>query len=139
MPKSPERCHEIREEARSKILHDSMLYFAKNGFAGTNISDLAKHIGIGQGTLYVYFKSKEELFNEIYALTNSSEDMKHLKFLVHLPISARKKICELSKSIMTNLMQDEAYAAKVALNTQMMFKKKDLFMRKLLISQNCIE
>ena len=68
MPKSQERCQEIREETRSKILNDSMLYFAKNGFAGTKISDLAKHIGIGQGTLYIYFKSKEELFQEISAL-----------------------------------------------------------------------
>ena len=60
MPKSPEKCQEIREETRSKIFHDSMLYFAKNGFAGTKISDLAKHIGIGQGTIYIYFKSKEK-------------------------------------------------------------------------------
>lgn len=124
MPKSPERCQEIREQARSKILYESMLYFAKNGFAGTKISDLAKHIGIGQGTLYVYFKSKEELFNEIYALTNISEDIKDLKFLIHLPISAKKKILELSKSIMDRLAQDETSAAKVALNTQMMFEKK---------------
>lgn len=125
MPKSPERCQEIREEARSKILHDSMLYFAKNGFAGTRISDLAKHIGIGQGTLYIYFKSKEDLFNEIYALTNYSEELKELKVLVHLPVSASKKIRRLSKSIMTNLMQDETYAAKVALNTQITFEKKE--------------
>ncbi len=125
MPKSPERCQEIREETRSKILHDSMLYFARNGFAGTKISDLAKHIGIGQGTLYIYFKSKEELFNEIYTLTNYSEDIKNLKILVHLPVSAQKKIRELSKSIMANLMQDENYAAKVALNTQMTFEKKE--------------
>lgn len=125
MPKSPERCQEIREETRSKILHDSMLYFAKNGFAGTKISDLAKHINIGQGTLYIYFKSKEELFNEIYALTNNSEDINELKILAHLPVSAKNKILKLSKSIMTNLMQDETYAAKVALNTQMMLEKKE--------------
>lgn len=125
MPKSLERCKEIREESRSKILHDSMLYFAKNGFAGTKISDLAKHIGIGQGTLYVYFKSKEELFNEIYTLTNNSEDIKNLKLLAHLPISAKKKIQKLSKDIVSKLTQDEIYAAKVALNTQMMFEKKE--------------
>lgn len=122
MPKSTERCREIREESRSKILHDSMLYFAKNGFSGTKISDLAKHIGIGQGTLYIYFKSKEELFAEIYALTNSSEDIKELKLLARLPISAEKKIQKLSKSIMDKLTQDESYAAKVTLNTQMMME-----------------
>lgn len=125
MPKSQERCQEIREETRSKILNDSMLYFAKNGFAGTKISDLAKHIGIGQGTLYIYFKSKEELFNEIFALTNSSKDIKELKTLMNLPISAKKKIQKLSNSIMTKLIQDDVYAAKVALNTQMMFEQKD--------------
>ena len=125
MPKSQERCQEIREETRSKILNDSMLYFAKNGFAGTKISDLAKHIGIGQGTLYIYFKSKEELFHEIFALTNSSKDIKELKILMNLPISAKKKIQKLSSSIMAKLIQDDVYAAKVALNTQMMFEQKD--------------
>lgn len=125
MPKSKERCQEIRMETRSKILHDSMLYFARNGFAGTKISDLAKHIGIGQGTLYIYFKSKEELFHEIFTLINSSKDIKDLKMLVHLPISAKKKIEKLSDSIMTRLTQDEIYAAKIALNTQMMFEQKD--------------
>lgn len=125
MPKSQERCQEIREETRSKILNDSMLYFAKNGFAGTKISDLAKHIGIGQGTLYIYFKSKEELFHEIFALTNNSKDIKELKILMNLPISAKKKIQKLSNSIMTKLIRDDDYAAKVALNTQMMFEQKD--------------
>lgn len=125
MPKSQERCQEIREETRSKILHDSMLYFAKNGFAGTKISDLAKHIGIGQGTLYIYFKSKEELFHEIFALTNSRKEISDLKMLTRLPISAKKKIQKLSGSIMSKLMQDELYAAKIALNTQLMFEQKD--------------
>ncbi len=125
MPKSQERCQEIREETRSKILNDSMLYFAKNGFAGTKISDLAKHIGIGQGTLYIYFKSKEELFSEIFALTNSSKDIEDLKMLIRLPLSAKKKIRKLSNSIMTKLIQDDVYAAKIALNTQMMLEQKD--------------
>lgn len=125
MPKSQERCQEIREETRSKILHDSMLYFAKNGFAGTKISDLAKHIGSGQGTLYIYFKSKEELFHEIFALTNSRKEISDLKLLTRLPISAKKKIQKLSGSIMGKLMQDELYAAKIALNTQLMFEQKD--------------
>lgn len=125
MPKSQERCQEIREETRSKILNDSMLYFAKNGFAGTKISDLAKHIGIGQGTLYIYFKSKEELFHEIFALTNNSKDIKELKILMNLPISAKKKIHKLSNSIMAKLIQDDTYAAKVALNAQMMLEQKD--------------
>lgn len=125
MPKSQERCREIREETRSKIIHAAMLYFARNGFAGTKISDLARHIGIGQGTLYIYFKSKEELFHEIFALANSSKDIQELKSLSRLPISAKKKILRLSESIIGRLTQDDAFAAKIALSTQLMFEQKD--------------
>ena len=125
MPKSFERCQEIREEMRSRILHESMLYFAKNGFAGTKISDLAKYIGIGQGTLYMYFKSKEELFRELSAIANNSRDIQELKVLAKLSLSAGKKIHKLSENIINRLNEDESYAAKVALSTQLIFEQDD--------------
>ncbi|MDE6667413.1 MAG: TetR/AcrR family transcriptional regulator [Clostridia bacterium] len=125
MPKTPERCQEIREETRKKILHDAMLYFARNGFAGTRISDLANYIGIGQGTLYIYFKSKEDLFKEIFAVCNNDKDIKDLKLLSRLPISARNKIHKLSKTVIEKLEQDENYAAKVTLTTQVLFEKNE--------------
>ena len=65
MPKNEEKCKQMREDMKERILKASSLYFAKNGFGDTKISDLAKNIGIGQGTIYLYFKSKEELFEEI--------------------------------------------------------------------------
>ncbi|MGN0537033.1 MAG: TetR/AcrR family transcriptional regulator [Acutalibacteraceae bacterium] len=125
MPKSPERCQEIREEMRSKILHDAMLYFAKNGFAGTKISDLAKSMGIGQGTLYLYFKSKEDLFNEIYSMINNEKETKKLKILSELPLSAKQKIHKLSKFVMDKLEKDESFAAMIALNAQATLEKND--------------
>lgn len=94
-------------------------------FLGTKISDLSKYIGIGQGTLYLYFKSKEELFNEIAKRINYEEDVKELKLLTMLPINAKHKIHKLTESIMKKLEQDEKFAAKVALNTQIMFEKKE--------------
>ena len=125
MPKSPERCQEIRQEMRSKILHESMLYFAKNGFSGTKISDLSQYIGIAQGTIYVYFQSKEDLFQEIFSIVNNHQDINDMKCLTYLPISEKQKILQLSHSLMQRLEQDESYAAKITLNTQMMFEKND--------------
>lgn len=125
MPKTPERCQEIREETRKKILHDAMLYFARNGFSGTKISDLADYIGIGQGTLYIYFKSKEDLFKEIFAVCNNDKEIKDLKMLSHLPISAKNKIHKLSKTIIEKLEQDENYAAKITLTTQVFLEKNN--------------
>ncbi|MDD6394731.1 MAG: TetR/AcrR family transcriptional regulator [Firmicutes bacterium] len=123
MPKSPERCQEIREEMRRKILHESMLYFARNGFSGTKISDLAKHIGIGQGTIYVYFKSKEELFQEIYKMINRDSDIKQIKLLATLPMPAKKKIHKLTEEVMKQLENDESFAGMIALNTQMLLEE----------------
>ena len=125
MPKSPERCKEIREEMRSKILHDAMLYFAKNGFAGTKISDLAKSIGIGQGTLYLYFKSKEDLFHEIHSMINNERDTQKLKLLTGLPLSAKQKVHKLSKYLIDKLENDEDFAAMIALNAQTTLEKND--------------
>lgn len=125
MPKSPERCEEIRNEMRSKILHESMLYFARNGFSGTKISDLAKHIGIGQGTIYVYFSSKEELFIEIQNMINRDSDIKQLKLLAALPISAEQKIHKLTNTVLTQLKEDESFAGMIALSTQMLFEQDE--------------
>lgn len=35
--------------------------FAEKGFAATSISEIAKAVGIGKGTIYEYFRSKEEI------------------------------------------------------------------------------
>lgn len=125
MPKSPERCQEIREETRSKILHDAMLYFAKNGFAGTKISDLSKSIGIGQGTLYLYFKSKEDLFHEIYSMIDYGKETQKLKLLAGLPLSAKQKIHKLSIFLIDRLEKEESFAAMIALNAQATLEKNN--------------
>ncbi|MDD6072469.1 MAG: TetR/AcrR family transcriptional regulator [Clostridiales bacterium] len=123
MPKSKERCQELREQMRETILQKSLLYFARNGFAGTKISDLSRNIGIGQGTIYVYFESKEELFREILKIADGSQTLKQMKLLVKMPVSAKKKIRMLSETIMEKLETDENFAAMIALNTQMLLEK----------------
>ena len=127
MPKSKERCQEIREEMRNTILQKSLLYFAKNGFAGTKISDLSKNIGIGQGTIYIYFESKEELYQEILRIADYEQELKQLKFLIHLPMSAKGKLRRLSETVMKKLREDEMFSAKIALNTQMMLEQSREF------------
>lgn len=123
MPKSKERCQEIREEMRNTILQKSLLYFARNGFAGTKMSDLSKNIGIAQGTIYLYFDSKEELFQEILKVADSNEMLKKMKLLTAMPIPAKKKLRMLSETVLNQLKQEENFAAMITLNTQMLLEK----------------
>ena len=117
MPKSQERCQEIREETRNLIIKKSVLYFARNGFAGTKISDLSKHIGIAQGTIYIYFKSKEDLYAEIFAISDKIAGNDKLVLLAELPLPAVQKIKKMSDYLIKNL-KDETFAAGIALYTQ---------------------
>ena len=123
MPKSPERCEEIRVEMKNRILHESMLYFARNGFQGTKISELARQIGIAQGTIYVYFESKEELFEEIRKQIRCEDDIKDMRKLSRLPIPAKIKLHKLSEYMLDRLTNDEDFCSMIALNTQMLFEQ----------------
>lgn len=54
-----------KEERPTEILAAALEEFSINGFAATRLDDVAKRAGICKGTIYLYFKSKEELFVEV--------------------------------------------------------------------------
>lgn len=125
MPKSEEQCRQMRDDMRQRIIKESSLYFAKNGFGDTKISDLAKYIGIGQGTIYLYFKSKEELFEQIREAADNETEVKHMKMLVKLPVPAKTKIEKLSEHMVKVLKQDDEFAVKITLYTQLLLENDE--------------
>lgn len=125
MPKTEEQCRKMREDMRRKILRESSLYFAKNGFGDTKIGDLAKCIGIGQGTIYLYFRSKEELFEEIRTAADNKEEVKRLKTLAKLPVPAKVKIEKLSEQMVKELRNNDEFAVKITLFTQLLLEKEE--------------
>lgn len=127
MPKTGEQCKKMRDDMKRKILKESSLYFAKNGFGDTKIGDLAKHIGIGQGTIYLYFKSKEELFEEIRKEADNKDEVKRLKLLTKLSIKAKTKLDKLSEEMIKRLTDDEEFCVKITLLTQILLEKEDLY------------
>lgn len=58
-----------REEKRIDILQAAGRVFYVNGFENTKIEEVAKEAGIGKGTVYEYFESKQQLFEEMIAYT----------------------------------------------------------------------
>lgn len=55
-----------KHEKRGAILHAAVKVFVRKGFSRTTISDIAKQAGIGKGTIYEYFKTKEEIIHETF-------------------------------------------------------------------------
>ena len=55
-----------RKEARPGELLDAALdLFVAKGFAATRVEEVAAKAGVSKGTLFLYFKSKEELFEAV--------------------------------------------------------------------------
>ena len=54
-----------RTELKEKIMQSAMENFAKNGFDRTRMEDIATAASLAKGTLYLYFKNKEDLFYAI--------------------------------------------------------------------------
>jgi TetR/AcrR family transcriptional repressor of uid operon len=53
---------QYRAELRERIIQSAVENFAKKGFDKTRMEDIAASCGLAKGTLYLYFKSKEDLF-----------------------------------------------------------------------------
>src|ERR1700716_4311621 len=52
-------------ERRGAIVEAAMDEFIARGFAATRLDDVAKHAGVAKGTIYLHFRDKETLFQEL--------------------------------------------------------------------------
>lgn len=52
-------------ERREVILNAALDEFADRGFEAARLDDVAKRAGIAKGTIYLYFRDKETLFQEL--------------------------------------------------------------------------
>src|SRR5438105_12432713 len=52
----------LGERRREQILETAAKLFAKHGYANADTQLLAEQLGVGKGTIYRYFASKEEVF-----------------------------------------------------------------------------
>lgn len=65
-------------DKKADIFNSARELFRSKGFKETNVSEIAKGAGIGVGTFYNYYSSKEELFVDVYLKEN--EDFKNRLF-----------------------------------------------------------
>ncbi len=58
--------HQPKSDKREAILDAALELFVERGFYGTAVPEIADKAGVGAGTIYRYFDSKEALVNAIY-------------------------------------------------------------------------
>ena len=95
MTPEKKRARSLEEKSfrRQQILDAASALFAEVGYEGFSVALLASKAGIVKGTLYLYFKTREEVFLALYdqSLNRWSE-----KFIQQLPESLEDRaFCEL--------------------------------------------
>jgi TetR/AcrR family transcriptional regulator, fatty acid metabolism regulator protein len=56
---------DVSAERKNQILDAAMVVFARSGFHEARMDDIVQESGLSKGTLYWYFKSKEEIITAI--------------------------------------------------------------------------
>src|SRR5664279_1499958 len=65
LPSAPSNRAERAAERREAIIEAALDEFIARGFSATRLDDVAKRAGVAKGTIYLHFKDKEALFEEL--------------------------------------------------------------------------
>ena len=97
-------------DKRERILAAAETVFAKHGFFAARVAEIAKEAGVADGTIYLYFKSKDDLLISLF-----ENRMKQVNEKLRLAIADRPPAEQLRAFIHTylQLVSDEPTAAEV--------------------------
>ena len=97
-------------DKRERILGAAERIFARHGFFAAKVSDVAKDAGVADGTIYLYFKSKDDLLISLF-----ERRMQQLNEALRVAIAGKPPRDQLRAFIRTylQLVHDEPAATEV--------------------------
>ena len=96
-----------KKEKKALIIEAAAQVFARRGFSGTLMANIAVEAGIGKGTLYEYFNSKEDLFFAVFEWFVQATEAEAKVSISALGGSASERLDALSDSLMSSWAQME--------------------------------
>ncbi len=98
-----------RKSKRESILKAAEKVFAEKGFHMARIADIAKLAGVAEGTIYIYFDSKEDLILSIFK-ERITKWIQELKKRLEKCSTAKEKLAELIRLHFQSLEEDPHFA-----------------------------
>jgi TetR/AcrR family transcriptional repressor of uid operon len=108
----PKVTSQYKTETREKIVDAAIVTFSKHGYDRTKMDDIAETANLSKGTIYLYFKSKEELF---YAI--SENNIKALKEQLSVLFTKSEDLISDSQKFYVNFRKASEQSDKVFLET----------------------
>ena len=107
------------------ILEGALKVFAEHGFHKSQVSRIAKEAGVADGTIYLYFKKKEDILTSLFQ-EKLGELVEKLNNGLNDQMTAREallKVCEIHFSVLEGNIH-------LAYLTQIELRQSDLELRK---------
>ena len=92
-------------DKRRQILDAAIRVFARQGFHSCRVSDIADEAGVAYGLVYHYFKSKDEVLNELFT-ERWSLLLAAIEEVDSQPIGAREKLDAVARFIVDSYRYD---------------------------------
>jgi len=116
-----------RGDKRARILRGAIQVFARKGFYTARVSDIAKAAGVADGTIYLYFKNKDDILVSIFEerfdhlISTLREELPHLpdatarlRHLVELQLGTMERHRDLAEVVTVNLRQSTRFLKQYA-------------------------
>lgn len=104
-----------KETKKGEILQAAMSQFAQKGVLNTKMADIARAAQIGKGTIYEYFRSKEEIVRTVFESFHSSADQL-VKQLEPSGLKPDEKLRKLIENSMHQFLHEGADFAEILMD-----------------------
>jgi len=104
-----------KEEKKREIAFAAMQVFSEKGVVNTKISDIAVCAKIGKGTIYEYFKSKEDIFIFVFEIL-FSQIFTEISTVVNKSNSPSEKLKQIISLSVSSFMDNPYNMAEIMLD-----------------------
>ena len=86
---------------RERILDAAVRIFADKGFYNAKVSEIAREAGVADGTIYLYFKSKDDLLISLFEarMADVNDDVRAALASAHDPVEKLRAVIRLHLSL----------------------------------------
>jgi TetR/AcrR family fatty acid metabolism transcriptional regulator len=96
-------------DKREAIMRAATKVFARSGYFNSKVADVAREAGVADGTVYLYFKSKEEILRSIFE-RNTSEAVRTGREQLAKIADPREKLRRIARQHLERLGADRDLA-----------------------------
>lgn len=117
------------DNKKEKIFNAAREEFLANGFKKASMAKIAKKAGVASGTIYLYFSSKEELFQNVYVQENADTKEAVISAIdpdLPSPEFYRQLILGINEACAKNPILGEWYNPETMPILEQYYKKKDM-------------